>query len=325
MDYYYLQGADKIGPISEEELLALNLSSETLIYGGEFTNWTPFKEFVNKQTNQIPQQEEGKVEANLKEQPEEHKIKKIKISEKKLLIIGFLVSTFFSFLYVQNKKSNDFALFQSQIDNVFHNKTEICDYEKQKVVGTLRKSNGDDELDDEDKKLVDIYELEEGGFTIYKLTNKTNNKYERAILKSKNLGYKVPSRTYEPGFWGGYYTSTHRGEAKDIYKEAMEYLSSDNKTYEEGSFDNIKNFNSIKTDFYQLKTDYSNSGLSGGGKVFNKNWVVWYDSEQVSYEIEENMNHYFIQLLIFSFLFGAICFGLYLLYKYQNKVQVQIK
>ena len=43
MEYYYLKGADKIGPISEEELLALNLSSETLIFGEKFTqksNWT---------------------------------------------------------------------------------------------------------------------------------------------------------------------------------------------------------------------------------------------------------------------------------------------
>jgi hypothetical protein len=105
----------------------------------------------------------------------------------------------------------------------------------------------------------------------------------------------------------------------------MKYLSTDNKTYEEGSFDNINNFSSIKTDFYQLKTDFNNSGYSGSGKVYNNISVVWYDSKQELYEIEENMSHYFIQIIIFSLLFSLICFGLYLLYKYQNKVQVQIK
>jgi|JI6StandDraft_1071083.scaffolds.fasta_scaffold60992_2 hypothetical protein len=325
MEYYYLQGADKIGPISEDELLALNLSPETLIFGGNMTNWTPFSDFIGKtDDNELNENDDN--ETDQYEEIDEHQIKKIKISEKKLLIIGFFVSTFFSFLYVQNKKSNDLTLFQSQIDNVFHNKTEICDYEKQKVAGTLRKSNADDELDDEDKKLVDIYELEDGGFTIYKLTNKTNNKYERTIIKSGNLGYKVPSQTYESGLWGyGYYSSTHRGEVQDIYNGAMKYLSTDNKTYEEGSFDNINNFSSIKTDFYQLKTDFNNSGYSGSGKVYNNISVVWYDSKQELYEIEENMSHYFIQIIIFSLLFSLICFGLYLLYKYQNKVQVQIK
>lgn len=325
MEYYYLQGADKIGPISEDELLALNLNPETLIFGGELTSWTPFREFIGKSGN-IALQDEETNESNRKEEVKKTESKKIKISEKRLLIIGCLVSILVSFLYVQNKKSNDFTLFQSQIDNVFHSKTEICDYEKQKVEGTLRKSNSDDDLDDEDKKLVEIFELENGGFTVYKLTNKTNNKYEQTIIKSKNLGYKVPSQTYEPSFWGyGYYSSTHRGEVKDVYREAMEYLSSDNKTYEEGSLDNIKNFHFIKTDFYQLKTDYSNWGSSGGGKVFNKNWVVWYDSEQNAYEVEENMPHFYTQIIIFSLIFSVIFFGIFLLYKYQKKVQVQIK
>lgn len=325
MEYYYLQGADKIGPISEDELLALNLNPETLIFGGKFTSWTPFREFTLRPENQDSEAQVN-IETSPKPETEEKKIKKIKISEKALLIVGCLVSILVSYLYVQNKKSNDFNLFQSQIDNVFHSKTEICDYEKQKVEGTLRKSNADDELDDEDNKLVEIFELESGGFTVYKLTNKTNNKYEQTIINSKNLGYKVPSQKYEPGFWGaGYYSSTHRGEVKDIYREAMEYLSSDNKTYEEGSFDNIKNFNLIKTDYYQLKKDYSNSESLGGGKVFNNKWVVWYDSEQNTYEVEENMNHFFIQIIIFSLIFSALCVGLYLLYKYQNKVQVQIK
>jgi len=323
MEYYYLKGADKIGPISEDELLALNLSSETLIFGEKFTQWIPFKDFVSQAEKQTSQ-EQGNKETDQKVESEEHPIKKIKISEKKLLIIGFLVSTFISFLYVQNKKSNDFILFQSQIDNVFHNKTEICDYEKQKVVGTLRKSNSDDNLDDEDKKLVEIFELEDGGFTIYKLTNKTNNKYERTKIVSKNLGYKVPSQIYESGFWGGY-SSTNRGEVKNVYREAMEYLSSDNKTYEEGSFDNIINFNSIKTDFYQFKTDYSNIDSFSSGKVFTNKWVVWYESQQTLYEVEENIDHYFTQIIIFSILFIGICFGLYLIYKYQNKVQLQIK
>lgn len=247
MEYYYLQGADKIGPISEDELLALNLDPETLIFGGKLNNWTPLKDFTDKSKNQ-DSKEQNNIETVTNIGIEETKVKKIKVSEKGLLIVGCLVSILFSFLYVQNKKSNDFTLFQSQIDNVFHNKTEICDYEKEKVEGTLRKSNADDELDDEDKKLVEIFELESGGFKVFKLTNKTNNKYEQTIIKSKNLGYKVPSQTYEPGFWGlGYYSSTHRGEVKDIYREAMEYLSSDNKTYEEGSLDNIKNFNLIKT------------------------------------------------------------------------------
>ncbi|MDY0143335.1 MAG: GYF domain-containing protein [Bacteroidales bacterium] len=324
MEYYYLQGADKIGPISEDELLALNLNPETLIFGGELTSWTPFREFIGKSEN-IELQGEGTNESNSQKEAEEPKIKKIKISEKRLLIIGFLVSILISFLYIQNKKSNDFTLFQSKIDNVFHGKTEICDYKKQNIKGKLRKSNADDKLDDEDKKLVEIFELENGGFIVYKLTKKTNNKYEQTIIKSKNLGYKVPSQTYEPGLWGlfGYYSSTHRGEVKDVYRQAMEYLSSDKKTYEEGSLDNIKYFRFIKTDFYQLKTDYSNWGSSQSGYVFTKKWIVWYDSEQSSYVVEENMNHFFIQIIIFSLIFSAICFGLYLLYKYQNKVQIK--
>jgi hypothetical protein len=314
MGYHYLKGIEKYGPYTKDELLNFNLNPDTLIYGEEFNEWTPIKN-LSDYTFNLTSENTNQEKSN---------IKKIKISGNKILIIGFIVSVFLSFLYVQNKKKNDYESLKKEIDNIFQGKTEICDYERYTVQGKLRKSDETDARDEEDKKLYEIFELESGGFEIYQLTNKTNDKFAVTKITSSNLGYKIPAQTYNEGFWGyGYNTPTYRGEVKSIYKEAMEYLSSDNKTYERGSFDNIKNFEKISSDYFRVNFNEYNF-ITKGGYVFTKKWIVWYESIEKGYEIKDNWVYYFTQVLIFTIIFFVVCLCLYFLYKFQSKVQVQI-
>ena len=44
-EYYYLDGLEKKGPFTEQELINLNLSSETLIWTEGYENWTALKDF----------------------------------------------------------------------------------------------------------------------------------------------------------------------------------------------------------------------------------------------------------------------------------------
>ena len=45
MKYYFLEGIDKLGPYSINEILSRNLSKETMVYREDKTNWFPLSEF----------------------------------------------------------------------------------------------------------------------------------------------------------------------------------------------------------------------------------------------------------------------------------------
>ena len=45
MKYYYLDGIEKKGPYTLEEILSRNLSSDTMIYREDKTNWLALSDF----------------------------------------------------------------------------------------------------------------------------------------------------------------------------------------------------------------------------------------------------------------------------------------
>jgi hypothetical protein len=45
MKYYYLDGIEKKGPYTLEEIISRNLSSDTMIYREDKTNWLALSDF----------------------------------------------------------------------------------------------------------------------------------------------------------------------------------------------------------------------------------------------------------------------------------------
>lgn len=70
MKYYYLDGIEKKGPYTLEEILSRNLSSDTMIYREDKTNWLALSDFeelnvsiidvVDKSENYVIEDEEQK-------------------------------------------------------------------------------------------------------------------------------------------------------------------------------------------------------------------------------------------------------------------------
>ena len=102
MNYYYLDGLNKLGPYSQREILELNLPINTLILREDKSNWFPkseFKELEFSQLNQAPRSSEDSTS--------NFKINKLKYV---LIFVGFLSVMLISFwVYKRNTLDEETA------------------------------------------------------------------------------------------------------------------------------------------------------------------------------------------------------------------------
>jgi hypothetical protein len=123
MNYYYLDGLNKLGPYSQREIWELNLPFNTLILREDKSSWLPkseFKELELSQLNQVPR--------SIEEKTSNFKINKLKyvlisVSFVSVMLISFWVYKrntldeetakelslkFFNMLIVKNNSTEDF-------------------------------------------------------------------------------------------------------------------------------------------------------------------------------------------------------------------------
>jgi hypothetical protein len=104
MKYYYLDGIDKLGPYSLEEILSRNLSPDTMIFREDKSNWHSFSEFeeLNFSFNEIKDKIEAETILDIRKKKIEDKtpLKKNKVSKKVLigsLLAFLLVISYFAY------------------------------------------------------------------------------------------------------------------------------------------------------------------------------------------------------------------------------------
>jgi hypothetical protein len=343
MEYYYLDGIDKKGPFSKEEILSKNLKNETLIFHDGISNWTPLEncESLKLPILEEPRNQENQVTTETTKTITEPQ--KIKIPSFLFLIFFLGLCVLLSYFYTTNKKESDLKIINSKIEDVFNGKDEICDYQKDGVRGKLQEPTLFTPQDNEGNSLVEFFECESGGWTVLSL-KKVINGFEYINNYSTNMGFKVVESNYKPGVDLGYgYTTqgysipTYRGTVQNAYKEAMEYISveKENKPYVAGSYSKIKTFDELTTDFYTISnvepTKYSDGTVNsktwesmGEASVFNKNWIVWYKRSGKHYEIIELKNVFNKLWLKYSVISGLIATLLYFLIKYRKKIALQV-
>lgn len=342
MEYFYLDGIEKIGPLQKNELLSKNLNQETLVYFEGLNSWTQLGNILELKATI---QHENELSSSILLTDilgNEVKIRKIKIPSIVFLFIGLTCSTALSFLYVQNKRGNDFKEIEQKTSDIFQGKNEICDFINEGIRGKLKEPNYFANKDNDGKQLVEYFECENGGWTVLTLT-KLNNGFAVVENYSTNMGFKVPASNYTSGMdygygmrTNGYSTSTFRGTVQNAYKEAMEYISKENEnnSYVAGTYLKIKAFNEITTDYYSILnvvpskfTDASVNAISWASSqeasVFNKNWIVWYKKNGKHFEIIENKNIYYKNLVIYSLISGLLVFLIYLVIKYQKRFAIR--
>lgn len=133
MKYYYLDGIEKKGPYTLEEIISRNLSSDTMIYREDKTNWLALSNF--EELNQIekiesddviiPIEEVTNVDKKDKTTTDEVKIKLPKHTILILLIVASIAIAAF-ITYFQQK--NDYNKINDDINALFKDKSSISDY-----------------------------------------------------------------------------------------------------------------------------------------------------------------------------------------------------
>jgi hypothetical protein len=345
--YYYLDGIDKKGPFSKDEIISKNLSPTTLVYFEGLSNWTPLSQFDELKKPIAVEQNQTENDNALSQAnvplATKNETKKVKIPSILFLIIALLITTYLSYLFTDNKKERDLKNIESKINEVFQGKDEVCDYKNEGVRGKLKDADIFTPNDNEGNRLVEYYECENGGWTVLTL-KKINNGFEYTERYSTNMGFKVPESNYTPGKdfgYGfrteGYSIPTYRGTVQNAYKEAMYYISTEkeNKSYVAGSYLKIKTFDEISTDFYYISnvepTKYSDGSVfakswrsSGEASVFNSDWIVWYKRNGKHYEIVERQKQFNKSWLTYSLISGLIAILIYFLLKYRKKIALQV-
>lgn len=133
MKYYYLDGIEKKGPYTLEEILSRNLSSDTMIYREDKTNWLALSDF--EELNQIETIESEdviipiEVVSNIdKEETITTDEVKIKLPKHTILILLILASIGIAALITFFQQRNDYKKISDEINVLFKSKTSISDY-----------------------------------------------------------------------------------------------------------------------------------------------------------------------------------------------------
>lgn len=133
MKYYYLDGIEKKGPYTLEEIRSRNLSSDTMIYREDKSNWLPLSDF--EELNPIETIESDDIilplveEANVDEKDiiaSDEGI--IKLPKHTILILLIVASIGIAALITYFQQKNDYKKISDEINELFKSKTSISDY-----------------------------------------------------------------------------------------------------------------------------------------------------------------------------------------------------
>jgi len=145
MLYYYLDGLDKKGPYTSDELKNRNLKPETLVFSDGMDGWKPIKEIET--LNAILFEKPNDTEANIgeinntveltSELPTSEVTKelevnkepgKIKIPSIIFLFIFYGISIGIAYFIASSQKQNDLNEINKKIDGIFKDKSAVTDY-----------------------------------------------------------------------------------------------------------------------------------------------------------------------------------------------------
>lgn len=302
--YYYLNGPEKNGPFSEDELVNHNLSLNTLIWTEGFENWKPLRE-IPELLQSVPPPPPNEIIVN---STNAVKIKKIAY----LILIAFILFTA-SFLTVtvilEKAKKEQRTEIESHVERIFNGKFVVCDAVISKVSGEFQKNEGVNKLlfmfpkDSLDSLVNEKFWCKSGGFTFKKI-RKVDDGYAIESIISTSMEYKKNAFSIRPS-------------AQEPYEKAYKYFKNENsECLSPGSYDLIVNFAQISNDFYSIKNVYKPSEPFAPGwhseeeGHFNFDYqILYFRTEGFYYEIRPNED----QIKNYTRNLSLKCFGISLI------------
>jgi hypothetical protein len=133
MKYYYLDGIEKKGPYTLEEIRSRNLSSDTMIYREDKTNWLALSEFEELNPSETIESDDIIIplvdEANVDEKDTIGSDEvKIKLPKHTILILLIVASIGISALITYFQQKNDYKKINEELNTLFKGKSTISDY-----------------------------------------------------------------------------------------------------------------------------------------------------------------------------------------------------
>ena len=137
MNYFYLDGLEKIGPLTIEELRKVSLTDDTLIWFDSINNWTKLSDLLElkreiygdeeereKTPPPIPQEIIEKQKLTIKEQEINDKRKtKFLIVQVGVSLLFFLITIFIINIIISNKEKASKKELTDKVEFVFQGKT----------------------------------------------------------------------------------------------------------------------------------------------------------------------------------------------------------
>lgn len=133
MKYYYLDGIEKKGPYTLEEILSRNLSSDTMIYREDKTNWLALSDFDELNPIETIESDDIKITLEDKANVDEKDTiitdeVKIKLPKYTILILLIVASIGIASLITYFQQRNDYNKINDEINALFKGKSSISDY-----------------------------------------------------------------------------------------------------------------------------------------------------------------------------------------------------
>lgn len=315
--YYYLDGPERKGPFTEEELINLNLSHEILIWTEGFDNWRPLKDIPDL-LRIIPPPLPENIRAEVTKMKKSNKVRYSFLTLLALLITSFIIVYF----VIGTNKTKYKQELSDRIERIFDGKTIICDGVNYGVKGELKKiailspseedrlfynnrAAHDEYVVNKKEGIIEKFYCFEGGFTFKKL-KKSNLGFELEVITSNNMGFIS--------------TNYNRGTIDEAYNSAYDFFVNKNSgCYSNGYYELIENFSNLNNKYFYLKntvrpsSPFSQMWTNGEGHIGNGYRNVYYKSEGWYYEITERNWNILEDYFKFLSLTGGISVLLFLL------------
>ncbi|MCX6231130.1 MAG: DUF4339 domain-containing protein [Bacteroidetes bacterium] len=334
MNYYYLKGIEKIGPLTIDELKQSSLSDDTLIWYENLKEWTKLSNLPELKNEilggavafppPIPQEivkKENEIQNDIK-------TKSNTILIIILVIISFIIiglSLYFAYTSANKQIEKDYTLIERMVNNIFQDKSAVCDGvfynisgNKKKVTFNKIKIDGKECITnselfkygaDQVSKIVEEFIITDGGFIVYKIT-----KEDKGFVIKKSVAGNMIYKVGEYENFNGYRMPSYRPSISSCYSKAYSYLTEKQKdgSYIPNIYNQIQNFDRIKSEFYLISNE-TNPRMGGShwwqendGFIYEQ-FAVYFKNDFWYYEIKPNdieISKKYSNIVAYGFIIG---------------------
>ncbi|WP_231424952.1 DUF4339 domain-containing protein [Pedobacter sp. Leaf250] len=310
MNYYYLVGLERRGPLSLEEIKRESLSIDTLVWTEGMSQWKAVEDVPDLQASlppPIPNELIHDLNSKLSQ------IKALKIFC--LYFLPFIVASLGFYYKLSIDKQYYKDNLNERIANLMDGKMKVASatFTEPKVVSTKilipkkklrikRNKAGQSSLDllqqfsYKELNPKDEYRLSSGGFSIKELSRQDDG-YELKTTSSGNLVFKPITSPF-----------LSKPTAAGAYQHAYEYLLAETKdSFDSYKYAYLQNFEHLRNSLYSLVNLPNSltlrSGSFSNSMIYNATYEVSIDIEKKFYKvqiIEEKYNDLIIKYIIIA-------------------------